>query len=1114
MTEKIAAAPVTAAVTLRKYGLRLLLAVLIFSVLGFLVLPPLVKGIVVAQLSEILQRPVSIESVTINPYALSLQVDGLAIQETGGSEAAAGFDHLYLNVESSSLFRGGPVVSELRLAGPTVKLVRLPDGRFNVSDLIDRVMAMPPSDDPTPAFSVNNIQITAGKLEFDDQLLGEKHLVSEIDLALPFVSSLPSSLEIFVEPAFSAAIDGAPLTFQGRSKPFAESRESELVLALRQVQLNRYVDYLPLRLPLQVVSGTLDSDLKLLFRRQEEGHSTLVLSGSVALDKLRLKDRAGAPLLSLQRLEVVLGALDPLGKRFVIDRVALDSPEIHARVSPQGTINWIDFFKQELAARGTPVAQATPASPMTWSLGEAKITGGALRWLDESHGKPFNASMEGIDLLLNKLDSAASQPAEFTAAWRLKAEPWLKVDDFSLKGGQLDLARREVRIDEMAARDASLLIRRTADGRIEFVQPPALRVVAAAQKDTAAPWKLTVAKCRGEGLGLRFEDAAISPAVTHTIDELRLDADNLTTEPGQTAKLSTRFRVNGQGEIEAGGSIKAFPFDADLKLVVRTLGLLPLQPYVTEQLNIAVTHGHVTLDGAVRLRESEPAAADPARFKGDFSGQLTVGDFHAIDKNNAADFLKWKSLHLGKIDLRLAPDSLSIGEVALADFFARVIISREGKLNLLQIVHQSEAPPAAPVAGAGKAVVAVAAASQPPLLPVAIGRVTLQGGDVRFSDNFIRPNYSARLRKIGGTISGLSSAAGSVANLELRGSYDNIAPLSLSGQLNPLSATPYLDLQADIKGIEMTSLSPYSAKYAGYAIEKGKLSLFVKYKIENNQLSAENRVFLDQLVFGEAVDSPEATKLPVTLAVALLKNQKGEIDINLPIAGSLGDPQFSIGGLLAKVVVNLLVKAATSPFALLGAVFGGGEELSDIDFEAGRARVTPSAQARLENLARALVDRPALKLDIEGRADPENDPEGLRSERLARKLRGLRREESMRQGEEGDSGESVEVSASEYPVLLERVYRAENFPKPRNVLGLVKSLPASEMEKLILANSTVDEADLRQLAERRAKAVVDWLIAHEVPSERLFRLPARLVAADGRSEAAPGRESRVVLSLK
>jgi hypothetical protein len=429
------------------------------------------------------------------------------------------------------------------------------------------------------------------------------------------------------------------------------------------------------------------------------------------------------------------------------------------------------------------------------------------------------------------------------------------------------------------------------------------------------------------------------------------------------------------------------------------------------------------------LRQEPTAAADRTGLSGGFTGQVTVGDFYAVDKMNSADFLKWKSLYLARLDLRLNPDSVSIGEVALADFFARVIINREGKLNLLQIVRQSEAAPVAPavVAGGGKAVAPVAATGKAPL-PVKIGKITLQGGDIRFSDNFIKPNYSANLKKIGGTISGLSSAADSVATLELRGSYDNIAPLNVSGRLNPLSAVPYLDLQADIKGIEMTSLSPYSAKYAGYAIEKGKLSLFVKYKIENRQLVAENRVFLDQLTFGEAVESPDATKLPVTLAVALLKNLRGEIDINLPMAGSLDDPEFSVGGLVVKVIMNLLVKAVTSPFALLGSVFAGGEDLSQIEFDAGRAAITQASQQRLENLARALLDRPALRLEIEGHADSESDPEGLKRARLERKVRALKREELTKKAVESGSADAVEVSSKEYPVLLEQVYRPKSFP--------------------------------------------------------------------------------------
>ena len=1134
MTEQTHIAQAISSPTLRKYGLRVVLVLLVIGVLGFLVLPPLVKWLLVDQLSTLLRRPVTVEGMSMNPYTLSVQVDGLAVQEKGGGDKVVSLDQLYFNLESSSLFHGGPVISELKLLGPALKVVRLPDGRFNFSDLIDEFMARPTSTDPTPAFSLNNIQITGGRLEFDDRMLGEKHEVSELNIGLPFVSSLPSAIEIFVEPAFSASIDGSPLVAGGRSKPFAESQESELTLDLRDIQLARYVDYLPLRLPIQLVSGALDSDLKLAFRRLEDHHSALSLSGNVAFKEVVVKDPAGAPLLSFKRLEVLLGTLDPLQRNFVIERVALDAPEIHARVSRQGTINWLDFLDQELAARRAAVPEpaemraevradvpAAPPTPVAWSLGEAKVSGGAVRWLDESHGKPFNAAIDAIDLGLRRLDSTNSEPAEFDAAWRIQAEPWLKGDAFTVKGGKLDLARREVLIDEVVARGSKLLLRRAADGGIEFVQPPALRAVSAARQDPAGPWKVTVARYRGEDLGLRFEDAAVSPAATHTIEGMKLDAENLSTVPGSTARLATRFMLNRKGEIEVGGSIKPFPLAADLKVAVKTLELLPLQPYFTERLNIDVTRGQVTLNGALQLRQTGGGALDPAALSGGFAGQLMVGDFYAVDKINSSDFLKWKSLHVGNLDLRLKPDSVSAGEVALADFFARVILSREGKLNLLQIIRQSDAAPAAlpattppVVAGSGKAVAPVAAAGHA-LLPVKIGKITLQGGDIRFSDNFIKPNYSADLKKIGGTISGLSSAADSVASIDLRGSYDNIAPLTVSGQFNPLSAIPYLDVQADIKGIELTSLSPYSGKYAGYAIDKGKMSLFVKYRIKDNQLLAENRVFLDQLTFGEAVDSPDATQLPVMLAVALLQNRNGEIDVNLPISGSINDPQFSIGGLIVQVIVNLLGKAVTAPFALLGSLFGGGEELSNVEFAAGQATITQPMNDRLDKLGKALIDRPALRLEIEGHADPESDPEGLKQHRLQRQVRALKREDLTRKGVESGSAEVVEVDAKEYPALLERVYRAEKFPKPRNIVGLVKGLPVAEMEKLILAHSSVDEEDLRQLADQRAKAVLDWLVAHEVPAERLFLLPVRLVAAAGKADAAaqPG-ESRVVLSLK
>ena len=1122
----------------RKYGLRALIVFFVIGVLGFFVLPPFVKSVVLEHLGKSLHRSVSVRSVSINPYALSVTLDDVAIQEREGSDTFASFDSLYLNIEFSSLFRGGLVLGEIRLLNPKVRIVRLSDNRYNFSDLVDEFSAKPASSDQLTSFSLNNIQIAGGIIEFDDRPVDKKHVINSINLTLPFVSSMAYATETFVEPSFSAHINGGVLAIKGKSKPFADTLESEVAFDLGDLQLTKFVDYSPVKLPIKMLSGALDTHLKLVFRQEKNKPSTLILSGSSTIKSLNVTDTSDAPLISFKQLDLAIGSADLLNRKFVIERVSLDSPEINARVSRQGRLNWTEFFSQELAtAKQTAQSSVQPApaadsAPLEWSLGDVKVTAGALRWLDESNNKPVKASIEAIELGLSNLDSKGKQPARFDAAWRVIAEEWLKVNAVTIKGGQIDLSKREILIGDALAQGVRGLVRRKADGRIEWLEPPALKAIGASQKANSTPWKITLAKYVGDDIGVRFEDQTFSPAATQSIDAFSFEAENLSTDPAQTAKLKARLKLNQKGEISIDGTVKPLALAADLNLDIKTVEFLPLQPYFSEKLNVAVTRGQLTLKGNVQVHRSEKAKFGGGEgISGGFTGQATVGDFYAVDKLNSADFLRWKSFYFSKVDVRLNPDSITIGEVALSDFFARVIVNSEGKLNLMQIVRKDEAAPVVmvpstsaasesvsaqePAEGASSIPIVPVVAESKPVMPIQIGKITLQGGNVRFSDNFIKPNYTANLKQVGGRITGLSSEAGSVASLELRGSYDNVAPLNITAKINPLSAKPYLDLQAEMKGIELTSFSSYSGKYAGYAIEKGKLSLFVNYKIENSQLEAENRVFLDQLTFGDPVESAEATTLPVTLAISLLKNRNGEIDLNLPISGSLNDPQFSIGGLVVKVIVNLFVKAVTSPFALLGSMFGSGEELSNVEFDFGLAAITPVAETRLGNLAKALIDRPALKLELTGRIDPENDREGLKKARINRKVRALKREDLTKKGIESGSAEMIVVSAQEYPALLERVYRAEKFPKPRNVIGIVKSLPVEEMEKLILTHSVVDDDDLRQLGERRAKAVLNWLVEHEVPAERVFLLPSKVGETETKAPSdIQGKGSRVDFSLR
>jgi hypothetical protein len=320
----------------------------------------------------------------------------------------------------------------------------------------------------------------------------------------------------------------------------------------------------------------------------------------------------------------------------------------------------------------------------------------------------------------------------------------------------------------------------------------------------------------------------------------------------------------------------------------------------------------------------------------------------------------------------------------------------------------------------------------------------------------------------------------------------------------------FVDIKAKADGIELTGLTPYSAKYTGYPIVKGTLTVDVHYLLDQGKLTAANHIFIDQLTFGDHVESPNATNLPIRLAVSLLKNSRGQIDVNVPVSGSLSDPQFSIGSVVLGAFMNLIVKAATSPFTLLAAAFGGGsEDLGNIEFAPGWSRLTPDGQKKLDTVAAALQDRPALRLNISGRVDPEFDRDGFREAQLAKSIDALRAKDA---GAAEDAGaESKPLSKDEYNKYLARVYSAGKFPKPRDVIGLAKSIPPDDMKKLILTNTAVTDDDLHHLADARANAVRRYLSDKKVDAARMFIIAPKLNASGITDKS---KTTRVDLSLE
>ena len=396
---------------------------------------------------------------------------------------------------------------------------------------------------------------------------------------------------------------------------------------------------------------------------------------------------------------------------------------------------------------------------------------------------------------------------------------------------------------------------------------------------------------------------------------------------------------------------------------------------------------------------------------------------------------------------------------------------------------------------------------------VELGKITLKGGKVDYTDNFIKPNYTANLTDMEGSVGAFGTKSTAPAPVTLDGKINGSSPINIDGSINPLVPTAYVDIKAKADAIELTGVSPYTVKYTGYPIIKGTLTVDVHYLLDAGKLTADNHIFIDQLTFGDHVESPDATNLPIRLAVSLLKNSKGQIDVRVPISGSLSDPQFSIGSIILGAFMNLIVKAATAPFSLIasafGSVTGGGgapQDLAYIEFVPGYSTLTPESQQKLDTVAKALADRTALKLNIEGRVDPKFDKEGYQEASLDHSIQVLRHKS------EGDSTDPKKaLSPADYNKYLAKAYSAGDFKKPRDAIGLAKTLPPDQMKKLIVENTPVSDQDMKNLADARANAVRAYLSSKQVDAARMFIIAPKM-DANGIKDA--GKTTRVDLSLE
>jgi hypothetical protein len=1062
---------------LRKLALWAGGAVAFYAVIGILVAPPIARHQLERILGEQLGRKVSIERVRINPFALSASIRGFSLKEPDGSTNAASFEELYANVTLSSLVRFGIVVEAARLSKPYLHVVRNEDKTYSFRDIADKLAAArapAPAAEPEapPRFAVYNIEVRDGRIEFDDRPLETQHAVTDLEVGLPFVSSLPRQVDIVVQPHLSLKVNGTPFEIIGETKPFKDTHETTVRIDIDDLQLAKYLEYLPVPLRIRVPSGRLDTRLVLaLTATPDDELSTFTLSGSVSLQDLAVQQADGAPLAAVGRLSVDLDSVDLLKQHASVKTVRIEKPEVDVTRFKNGRLNLLAVFPAPPAA-GPPAPSAVPAAStatpeesgeaqFTFGIAEIALADGKVRFVDRTPEKPVRFALDNLSLNVKSLGNAP----ETIAAVRLDCDAGARgklAYDGSLQlvplgtEGQVDLSG--LRLGAFAP----------------YVEQALNVVVTGGALSTKGRLSVDVP----EGKPLR---------VAYRADVSVVNFASLDKPTSQELLNWKSLMVNG--------------IDFELEPLKVSMGQVTLSDFYSRLI--------VNADGTLNLQAlgkdtGEGGAGAIAPKEPEAGGKPATAQEPAADAGPTAA----QEPAAGPAPTAAPPPAAgteSTGTKAPAG----------GSGPTAKQVRAATARPATqePPARTGPA-----AAQEPPStrypagLPpnVRLGKIVLRGGRVNFSDYFVKPNYTVMLTSVGGSVTEMTpDKAGDV---ELRGRIHQTAPLEIAGKVNALSRDLFVDLKASARDIELSPMSPYAVKYAGYGIEKGKLSLKLAYRVENRKLVAENNIYLDQLTFGERVESPTATSLPVLLAVALLKDRNGVIDVNLPISGSLDDPQFSLGGIIVKVIVNLIVKAVTAPFALLGSLFGGGEELAYLEFAPGSAKLDSDAEAKLKTLAKALEERPGLKLDVGGRIESEVDREALKRADVDRQIKVAKLKDSGKKVADAASLDEVTIEPDEYEKYLTAAYRAAKFKRPRNAIGFLKELPVPEMEQLMLTNAQATDDDLRLLADARAQAAKDWLVeTGKIPAERVF-IVAPKTGAEGIEDK--GKPTRVDFSLK
>ncbi|WP_257572176.1 DUF748 domain-containing protein [Janthinobacterium sp. UMAB-60] len=957
-----------------------------YSAAGFWLVPYVIKHQLPKFAEKELARQASIADVRFNPFTLRLEAHQIAFKEAPGVDGKSDaplltIGALAVQLEWKSIVRRAWSLAEIRITAPQAHLTIAPDGKFNLAEVLATWQRKHPekSDGGMPRLVIAHFALEQGKVDWQDQKAGYADNFTPINFTLDNISTLPDANGSYSLSADAAR--GGKLHWRGTASLSPIRGEGELIL--NDASLPGLAAYLKAYTRATVTSGKLSARLPYAFSYADGKLEATVKGAGLALRDLALvQSSKGEAFTSLDTLGIAGVNVDLARQNVTVDKINLYGGKVAVRRDSKGEI---DVANLMMPGNPAPAASATaaPAKPGKWKvdLKQLALANVDVSAIDETVSPALQLSAKQLQLQLQLglqqgpagmatvIDGAHFALADLTM--QRGAQTPFTLAQLGFTDGKIDLAAHTVHVGAVTASGAQIDLARNRQG--EFAIAQQLPVFASGKADAgketpSAPWSTKVDKVELSKFGARFDDAGTG--IQGTLQDARLSLHNVSNDMKQALPFELGVGLREGGVLTANGKVVPGTGAVDAQLNLQRLTLAPVQPLLAQHVKLKLAGG--TLSGSGRLTTGGGAPKAPkVRYEGgvDIAGLV-------LNETDGKRFASWKSVRADKLTASVGPDFVDIPELRVVEPNAQLIIENDRSLNAQRLLVKAPEPATAPVAAATPAADAA--------FPVRVRRVRLQNAKLDFADLSLRPQFAAKIYELNGVITGLSTKRDARSQIELDGRIDEFGLARVRGQLNPFAPTDNTDLNVVFKNVDMVSASPYTMKFAGYKVAEGKISLDLQYKVRNRQLDGTNQIVLDKLTLGERIDSPDALKLPLELALAILKDSDGRIDLGLPVSGDMNDPQFSYGALIWKAVGNVLTKIVTAPFRALGNLLGiSADKLESIDFDAGSAVLLPPEREKLKQVAQILAKREQLKLAVPGQYS-DTDGAALRAQAVRR----------------------------------------------------------------------------------------------------------------------------------